>query len=420
MSSVRHARPGTRTKRGAELLVALATAVASASCASTLTEGQLGTPRFIGTLRGAPPMDVLPPVSDRAGNLYILAGAREAPDVAVFVGRAGGGFTTGCKLTKGDRLGPLGWVGFGQDRQWYWSGGALVAVTSNGDCRRVLDRDPLSGSDLTFTAVFPWVADRSSRSTVVAMIKTPSDPSPFTAIVDLDSNAYATLRPFEPGSAREVVIHGVGASAKKRTEFMVTSFTEGDALRTEGRFFDEEGGLTARVAIPNPGALTAYGIRGFLQGNAGGLVAGVTNEKKLVLFDRSSARVTDVPGMDPVGVHVWDDALYVVGISSGRPTIAPILDSGTVGDVTLWDASAGLVAKLAGPLDVTDDRAPPRRTIRFDAPRNAVGPFPLVTEHSSHRYARDTTLVLVAGASFGTGASAFTQLAVAPAGVSYP
>jgi hypothetical protein len=69
---------------------------------------------------------------------------------------------------------------------------------------------------------------------------------------------------------------------------------------------------------------------------------------------------------------------------------------------------------------VTDDRAPPRRTIRFDAPRSATGPFPLLTSHSSHRYAKDTTLVLVAGSTFGAGSSAFTQVAVAPAGVTYP
>jgi len=422
MSGENAARPTSRSTHVAIGigLVAIATVVSSLSCATTLTEGELATPRFLGTLRGAPPMDVLPPVSDRAGNLYVLAGTRGAPDVAVYVARAGGGVTTGCKLTKGDRFGPLGWVGFAQDRQWYWSGGALIAMTWGGGCRRVLDRDPVSGSDLTFAAVFPWVADRSSRSTLVAMIKTPSDPSPFMAVVDLDSNTYMSPRPFEPAAARDIVVHGVGASAKARAEFMVVSFMDGNARRTEGRFFDEEGAVTATVAIPNPGGLTEYGLRGFLQSNESGLVAGLTQDRRLVLFDRSSARVTDVRGMDPVGIHVWDDALYVVGVAGKRPVIAPILDAGTVGDVAVWEASEAIAAELAGPVDVTDDRALPRRTMRFDAPRNAVGPFPLVTDHTSHRYARGATLVLVAGASFGSGASAFTQLAVAPVGVRYP
>jgi hypothetical protein len=401
-------------------LAALSLAGGATSCASTLSDGELGTPRVVGTLRGAPPMDVLPPVSDRAGNVYVLAGKRTVPEVSVFIGRAGGGFTSGCTLTKGDRLGPLGWVGFGQDRQWYWSGGALVAVTAFGDCRRVLDRDPATGTDLEFLAVFPRVADRPSSTTLVGILRGPSDPLPFTAIVDLDSNVYTTLRAFEPADAKDIVIHGVGARAASRQGFLVTSFKQGDAIRVEGRFYDQDGALTARVGIANPGALTPYGVHGFLQASGAGLVAGVTNDKRLLLFDSTGGRAIDVAGIEPVGVHAWNDALFLVGMVGGRPAIAPILDSGALGQVVLWESSQSIADALRAPVDVTDDRAPPRRTVRFDSPRAAIGPAPLVTEHTSHPYARDTTLTLIAGPTVGEGAAAFTEIAVAPVGVAYP
>lgn len=412
---------GATTSRRPFVLLGALLAFASSSCAETLADGALGTPRMVGYVRGTPPdVAVLPPVSDRAGNLYVLAGSRNLPEANVFVGRAGGGFSSGCRLTKGDRVGPLGWVGFAQERQWYWSGGALVSVTAAGDCRRVLDRDPSSGTDLQFRAIFPWVADRPSRTSAVALVQSPADPLPFTVRLDLEAGIYTTPRAFVPEDARDLVVHGVGASAALREGYLVASFTQGESIRVEARFYDEDGVLTSRVGIPDPGEIPPFGIRGYLQANDAGLVAGLTEDKRLVLFDRASARVVGVDGLDPVGVHVWDGALFLVGTAGGGPVVAPILDSGAVGAPVAWVSSQALARAFGRPIEVTDDRAPPRRTTRLGEPRVPSGPFPLLTDHTSHRYAEGTTLVLVGGPTIGEGPNAFTLLAVAPAGVSYP
>jgi hypothetical protein len=60
-------------------------------CIEYLQPGELGTPRYFGEVRGDDPLPVLPPISDRAGNTYILVATETQPDVDVFVGQDGGG-----------------------------------------------------------------------------------------------------------------------------------------------------------------------------------------------------------------------------------------------------------------------------------------------------------------------------------------
>lgn len=397
-------------------------AALGSSCAESLGEGQLGTPRALAYVLGSPPdMQVLPPISDRSGNIYVLAGSRKAPETSAFVMRTGGGVRAGCNVTKGDRVGPVGWVGFAADRAFYWAGSALVQLSWSGDCRRMFDRDPVTGTDLFFRAVFPWVADRPSRTTAVALVQASSDPNPLTVILDLTEGGQVitTPRAFEPPGARNVVVHGVGASATLRQGFLVTSFQDGDVTRVEARFYDEEGALLSRVGIPDPGTIPPLGFVGFLQANDAGLVAGLTEDKRILLFDRSGARWVEPRGMEPVGVHVWKGALWLVGTTQNQPAVASIADNGAIGGPIAWDSSNRILGELGGPIEVTDDRAPPRRTMRFDTPR-PTSRFPLVTAHASHPYATDGTLTLIAGPTIGDGPGAYTLLAVAPVGVLYP
>ncbi len=421
----------------APLVVAGLLASFGHGCASTLGEGELGTPRVAGFVRGAPPdVQVLAPVGDRSGNVYILTGRRDVPDVNVFVGRTGGGFSSGCRLTKGDTYGPHGWVGSSvatsgvsftgrdfsrADRHWYWSGAALVTVSAFGDCRRVLDRDPATGTDLVFDAVIPWVNDTPSKTTLVALVRAPGEVLPFTVVVDLNASppVYTVPRAFEPPGATDLVVHGVGGSLKAREGWVLVSFKEGEQTRTEARFYDALGALTSRARIANAGEIGPYGIRGYLESSDEGLVAGVTADKRLVVFDHESGKVVPIAGMDPTGVHRWAGSLYVVGTEGDRPVVAAVDDGGRLAPAETWTASREVAAKLGAGLAVTDDRSPPRRTTRF-APARSTGAFPLVTEHSSFAYADGTTLITVAGPSVGEGDNAFTLVAVAPVGVSYP
>lgn len=414
---------------------ALCLAGFSHGCASLLPDGEIGTPRVFGLFRGAPPdVHLYAPVADRSGNIYVLAGTRDVADVTAVVGQPGGNFSASCRVTKGDRPGPIGWIGYASaargisstgaeltrtDRQWYWSGAALVGVSASGHCTRVLDRDPSSGSDLLFQAVIPWVNDAPSTTTVVALLQASVDQLPFTVIVDLNANVYTTPRGFVPEDATNLVVHGTGANPAQREGWVLASFDQGDARRTEARYYDEGGELTSRVAIDVGDPIDAYGIRGFMHSNDAGLVAGLVNDGRLVLFDRTGGRIVDVGGMDPVGLHVWQGSLYVVGTANGQPVIASIHDDGQLTAPSVWESSRSLLASLEPGLAVTDDRQPPRRTTEFAAPRS-VGSFPLITEHTSHPYADGETLFAIAGPSFGEDQNAFTLVAITPAGVTYP
>src|SRR5687768_10348002 len=111
-----------------------------AACPSEPEAGEYGTFRFAGRARGKPPLNLFPPVTDRSGNIYVAYGGVTLPgETEVFVGRVGGGWTSGCSLTKGDKFGLHGWVGFDEQHQWYWSGDAFVSVSGeSADCHRVL------------------------------------------------------------------------------------------------------------------------------------------------------------------------------------------------------------------------------------------------------------------------------------------
>lgn len=397
------------------------------ACATSLGVGTLGTPRIAGIVRGAPPLAAAPPVSDRDGNIYLLTGTDSPLNVQAFAGQRGGGFSSGCRITKGDRFGAHGWVGFDERRSFYWSGDALVAVTgSSGDCRALLDTDPSTGSNLLFRAVFPWVNDNSSKTTLVALVQSPGDGTPFTVTVDLDAQVYVSPRAFEPAGASNVLIHGVGASATLRSGFVYLSYEIDGNRFYEGRFYDEQGALEAQVALPDPGneegkASAEYIVRGYLQANAAGLVAGLLADGRLVLFDRRGGRLADGPGFAMVGVHLWKEQLYAVGTrDEGAPLVARIDNDGNVVGGDGWKASSAAAQAIGRQNDVIDDRAPPRRKARFDDPRSALGPAPFVTEHSSTPYARDEALLLIAGPTFGEGTDTFTLVAIAPAGISYP
>lgn len=415
----------------------LAAAASLVSCGHTLADGEIGTPRVIGFVRGAPPdVQVLAPTGDRTGNIYVLSGVRDNPDLTVFVGRAGGGFSSGCRVNKGDSFGPHGWVGFASatrdpgsgavdvtriDRQWYWAGSALVRVTSLGDCRRVLDRDPSTGSDLLFDAVIPWVNDTSSSTTAIALVRATAEALPFTVIVDLNANIFTTPRAFEPPSARKVTIHGVGGSSSLREGFVLLTYEDGGASHTEMRFYDAEGAIVSIAPIAGVGdPLPLYGVRGYLSANDNGLVAGLLSDGRLVFADHGRGRVDQSPSsMEPVGVHAWNGALSLVGMSGGRPVVATINDDGGVSAPQSWAASEAILGSLGDAIEATDDRAPPRHTVTL-APARSTGRAPLVTEHSPFHYADGMTLITIAGPSIGAVDAAFSLVAVAPVGFSYP
>jgi len=397
--------------------------VSLAGCIDTLDPGEHGVMRYFGEVRGAAPLALLPPIADRDGNVYVLYGGRELDTALAFVGRAGGGWTSGCSLHKGDSRGAHFWIGRAQDRAWYWSGDALVEVVgATGSCKAVLDKDPASNTDLLFLGVVPSVREAPSRTTTVAMFQSPEDRLPYQGVIDLGLGRYSEIHRFEPRDGVEgVTVLGTGGDGDRGV--MLVSYLQGGSLVVEGRFLDAEGATTAVAPISggDPLALGQDAVLGQLEVDDSGLVAGLLIDGSMVLFDENGGSIGSFAlDMTPVGVH--RDAgggLWLVG-ESGGPVVARLGADGRPGGSTSWSASTDADAALSGDVTVLDDRTDPRRYTTWHDPRSAIGSYPFLSAAPPLVYAEDTTAWLFAGPSYSVGGEPRTAVALAPVGISYP
>jgi hypothetical protein len=414
-----------RRAAGGAFLLAATALLATGSCAPTLPAGELGTLRYAGRVKGEAPLNLLPPVSDPSGNLYVLNGAPKLPETHAFVGFVGGGWGATCTLTKGDVFGAHGWAGFATARQWYWSGAALVSVSgTDGSCHPVLDKDPSTGADLTFEAVLPAVRNRSQRATLVAFVQTPTDPTPFSALVDLDAEFLTNVRAFRPTDAEDVAVIGVGGDRERELGVALVQYRQGGAAHLEVRSYDGDASLLGTADVRG-GPFAPYAVQGYLQIDGSGLVAGLLasadDAGSLVLLtaDGRGGQVVPVTGMEPVGVHLWGGALWLVGVAGGGPVIARV-SLGGIGAVTPWGASVAAARALGASTTLRDDRSLPSRTTTWTGVKTAVGAFPFLSPHGLTKHAPETTLWVFAGPTVKGSALALTSFAVAPVGVTYP
>ncbi len=404
------------------MLLGATVASAQTGCVEVLGPGEYGNFRYVGNVRGEAPLNVLPPISDREGNSYVLYGGLDLiNDTQLFIGLNGGGWAgDGCDVTFGNDFGVHGFVGRAQNRAWYWSGEALVkASAKSGRCSRLLEFDPSSGARLAFKALVPFVHDTPSRTTAVAWIQSPTDPRPFEVVIDLNNEVYTSIQELDPSSAENVQVLGVGASPLLREGVVLARFTQGESVRVRAFFYNHLGERVDAADLSGLEMLPEYGIPGYLMGTEAGLYAAVDVEGQLILLDKSGGRRLSFNGMTALGVHRWDDVLYVVGEADGRPKIASIDDDGDVGSIKTWDTSLEALDQLGGTIDVVDDRSLPSRDLEWRNARVATGNFPFVTAHSADFYADDTTTTLVAGPSFSAGGEARTAIALAPVGIAY-
>jgi hypothetical protein len=400
----------------------LLAAAALGGCIDNLDAGEFGTLRYFGEVRGERPLRLVPPIADRAGNAYVLYGARTLSEVEASVGLAEGGWAGGCTIHEADDRGLHGWVGAAEDRAWYWSGDALVEVSGqSGGCESVADRDPATNADLAFLGVAPWVREAPSRTTLVAMVQSPADLLPFEGIVDLDTRRTVGLRRFAPEDAAFVEVLGTGADASRGLAVFLVRYRVGDVVFVEGIFLDEGGNRVAVASIDGAGYYGEDAVVGSLHFSKSGLVAGLLEDGDLVVFGRDNGYVTGAGGsMTPVGVHGWGGDLWLVGTGGGKPMVAPLGDDGSPGQARVWEASERAARRLNGPVTVLDDRTEPRVWVSWDQPGTAMGAFPLLSEHAPARFAEGTTGWLVAGPYFEAGGETHTSVAFGPVGITYP
>ena len=399
----------------------LGSTLALGGCIDYLETGELGQFRYFGDVRGAAPLRFSAPISDRAGNGYVLFG-EHISEITAYVGQVGGGWSGGCTVHENATRGAHGWIGRAQERAWYWSGDALVAVDGRtGGCREILDRDPFSLADIGFKSVIPWVKETPSRTTTVGMVRSPSDRVPFYILVDLDVGVYTAVHEFVPRGASNVVSLGVGANPDDDAGFQVVRYEIGDGeVRVEGRFIDHLANVTHVVNITG---LDDYGedaVVGFMQHNRAGWVTGVLESGEVFSFDRNGGRLRSTGNLQAIGVHRWEDEVYVVGLGNGRPAISRVGPSGELEAPQLWESSELTATALKSSLRIMDDRIRPVRFVTWQSPEQAVGDFPFLHPHSPHQYGLGTALLVLAGPSYTTAGESFTSAALGPAGLTYP
>jgi hypothetical protein len=391
-------------------------------CIEYLQPGELGTPRYFGEVRGDDPLPVLPPISDRAGNTYILVGSENQPDVDVFVGQAGGGGTAGCSLSESDigGRGAHGWVGATDDRAWFHAGDGLFEVSgSSGGCRRILEVNPTTGTSLAFLSVLPHVEESPSRTFLRALIQAPSDPRPYFVTVDLDLAIFTEINEIDIGSDFAAI--GAGWDEETQSGAYVVQFEIDGALRTEAWFINSFGDLEETPTIEDGAEFAEDGILGWLQFGRPAPVAGLLSDGQILIFNRDEGITKTHSQLQGRGVHPWEDRLWLVGLgSSGDPMLSEIGTGGDFADAVLWNASIEASESLERELQVLDDTVVPGRLRSWDDPRAVPGESPFLHPHPPHRYAQQTTLMTLGGPSFDFLDTRQTSTAFVPVGISYP
>jgi hypothetical protein len=399
------------------LWVCLATA-----CIDYLEPGDFGKPRYVDNMRGATPMRLVPPITDREGNAYVLYGSPDFTGTVARVGYVSGGWKKGCNGHRGDGYGLHGWVGRGEDRAWYWSGEALVEVSAHGTGCGIVTRDAETRAGFRYLAVFPAVKSSPSRTSVVALVAVEGDTKSYFIVVDLLRGLYKSARVFEPDEMTQLTVLGVGAAEGSRLGFVIVRYIIAGETVVEGRYVDDSGRVLARAPLSGMEEMEAYSVAGYLQSVDGRRVVGVLSSGDLVIFDPSGGGVIKGPdGMQVVGVHRADDRLFLVGTAGDQPVLAELDVNGNPMEIKPWAASlAAHDALHQRRIRVLDDRGKPTIDTVWAEATTAIGPFPFVSPFTPEDYARGSTSWLVAGPTYRAGGDIMTAVAFLPMGISYP
>ena len=425
----------------------------SAGCRTGLLEtGEWGTLRYFGELVGVassefdpeddqPLLELYPPTSDRDGNVYVLYEEPTGSSV-VYVGEALGGWSNGCvageeKLPNQDVTHPQvhGFVGSSDNMAWFWAGDGLVQVSGEtGSCKQILDKDPLTVTDLRVVAAVPYIHETPARRTITAWVQDSTDAinrmPPYQVVVDLDLRRYVSYNEFEPTDAQCVDVLGVGGSDLRQEGVIVVAYSlDGDRI-VEARFIDATGYTIGRVPLsidesevypcedltettPEPT------VAGQLQANDAGVYAGLLTNGQLLAFNERGGSAIDLPDFSVQGVLEKDGVLWITGTAEGRPVIGRVQNDGSIDEVIRWTSSELAANDLRGKVGVLDQRYSPAEPIAWQNPSTAINQWPFISPYPIDHYATDTTGWLVAGPTFE---STLTRTAVAfgPVGITVP
>lgn len=408
-------------------------ALTISACAKTPTEP---VARYFGEMRWDDgPLKMLPPIRDRQGNVYLAMrenqGLGQTCGLAAnygqaYVGHVEGGFSHGC-ITQKNARSVHGWVGFGQQDAFIWSGDALVQISAEtGSCTRLFSIELTRRDEINMTAVIPWLWDRPAMRTMLALIWVVGDRLPYHAVLDVDRHVYTKHRLFSPRAATDLVAIGAAGNYKARIGAMLLSYADDDGTHIIALFLDENGDETGRIEIPELEAAPAPAggwqdaARGMPAMTSDGRVAALLSTGQLVFVTAEDSRVSDVTEMTAEGVQLWDDTLWLVGTADGHPALAEIGTDGEVGRMQPWTTSAEAAARIAGSIDVVDERIWPRRVTEWLDSETAFGPAPLVAPHPLLPYQAETVGWVIGGPLIDNGSYRCRSIAFLPVTARYP
>jgi hypothetical protein len=385
------------------------------SCTPPLEDGEWGQIRYFGEIPGEAPMRLLPPMTDRNGNIYVAYGDRGRSDTAVWVGKHSGGWKNACKVHRGE-FGVHGFIGRSTDEAWLWTGDALVHIWGDsGTCHELLDQDPVTGTLLRWQGVAPWVRDSPSRKTTVGIVRAATEEQVYVALLDLERELMVNLQALQPTGLSELRIIGTGADPDNDELLFVIGYEFDGSTFHEALLLNSDGEQLRRIPLDLDTDPSAYAIVGFFQATGGGAWAGVREDGGLILISRDSGYDV-MPDFQAIGLLKTDTELFVTGLAGDSSVAAKVSNNSALNGARNWDAPVRAASGLGGSVSVLDERNSPLTRIRWEEGVNAIGVMPLLSAHPLDRYTLDSTGWLVAGPSYTGPAEEITAIGFAPLG----
>lgn len=390
---------------------ALAVAIALGGCVEGLQPAEIGVGRRVGTYPGETAA-VLPPMTDRAGNLYVVTGQPDStgspqPGTA-HTGGARGGWSTGCATGTGAHGGARGWIGAVAGRGWLWTKTAILELdVAAGTCTTKLDFDPVSTSDIVFLAVAPIVDEGVSGVFAMAVLTTGAQSTPHLATIDLGLGIVRSTTPL-PGAT----ILATGADHDRgEAAFLVT-----DATVTRVLVARPHEGFVASLPVAGtaPPAGAEVGEVAFGQD---GSIAATLRPDTIALGTRAGLTIRPAPMAARTIERDDDGALWLTGADTAGPKVAAIA-AGQMAAAQPWLCATNVDAALSTGIIVIDERAGDRAATRWEA-HAAYGASALLPTRSAPAYAVGARAVLVADTPVDRGGIPYSQLAVVPVGVEF-
>jgi hypothetical protein len=397
---------------------------ALAGCVDGLQPAEVGMGRRVGT--GDVQGDVsavLPPMTDRDGNIYVVTGEPDATGVPqpgeLWVGDPQGNWF-GCSTGDGLRGGALGWIGATSDRGWVWTGTQIMEsipdyanwseVGETALCRPKLDIDAVSQGDIFYKAVAPFVDETVSGDFAIGTITVGADPKVYVATMQLDIGETGVITNTIDLGAVEVLATGANPSTR------------------EGAFLIRDAaGTRIVIAKPNEKSLKTILVNGTVPTQtllaqmtfaSDGSIAAVLDDHTVLVGNRSIATVSPAP-FTARGIETDDDGnAHLIGVASDVAQVASI-HNGALGTAQAWDVAMNVEAQLAAGVVVVDYLSGSREAHRWQT-HSATGGISLVQRYHAPAYAVGARAVLVANPAVDRGGVKYSQLAVVPVGVELP